>query len=267
MADPRHPTPLDADQRTSDLFERALFDSARADAVPERSRQRVALALGVGVPAGGAGIGGASAPELASSGHATGALAAGGGAGKALGAGSAPLWVVLAGGLAALVFLGGSEGEPARSESTSSASHVAAPSVELEPAPTASSQLAAADSPLPSVALEEPTPPPVPRAEAEPEQRVSNARAVKPRRAGSAQPGRAAATRADSRLLEEVAALDRARAAIAASDASLALVQLRRYSAQFPQGVLSREARRLEERARSLVGGSSESGRDIEEAR
>jgi hypothetical protein len=68
-----------------------------------------------------------------------------------------------------------------------------------------------------------------------------------------------------SRLLAEVARLDQARAALAASDAPQVLHQIERYRSEFPDGVLAREAARIE--ARALESRSSVSARDIEEAR
>jgi hypothetical protein len=247
MADPRHPTPVDDDQRTSDVFERALFDSAHADAVPERSRHRVALALGLGGPSNGAGSGGATPTEPGGVPHGASTVAAGGATRGTLGAASQSLLVVVAGGLAALAFLGGSGDEIAPTRAASAPAQLAAP-----PSPAPPSPAPAVAAPASVETAAEPSAMPAPRA---------LRRATTSRRATGKPPStRAGATpapRAESRLLEEVALLDLARAALAASDAPLALERVRHYSAEFPEGVLADEARRLEARARSHAEGSN----------
>lgn len=242
MADPRHPTPVDDDQRTSDVFERALFDSAHADAVPERSRHRVALALGLGGPSNGAGSGGATPTEPGGVPHGASTVAVGSATRGTLGAASQSLLVVVAGGLAALAFLGGSRDEIAPTRAASAPAQLAAPP---SPAPVVA-------APATVVAAAEPSAMPAPRA---------LRRATTSRRATGKPPstraGAGPASGAESRLLEEVALLDLARAALAASDAPLALERVRHYSAEFPGGVLADEARRLEARARSHAKGSN----------
>jgi hypothetical protein len=244
MADPRLPTPVDGDQRTSDAFERALFDSAHGDTVPERSRHRVALALGIGGPINGAGNDGAAASEPGGAPHGASTVAAGGAARGTLGAASQSLLVVVvAGGLAALAFLRGSEDEIAPTIAVSAPGQLASPP---SPAPP---RLVVA----PPAAVETPAEP-----SATPALGVRRS-ATTSRRASKPPPARAATTparRTESRLLEEVALLDLARDALAASDAPLALERVRRYSAEFPEGVLADEARRLEARARSHAKGS-----------
>lgn len=243
MADPRHPTPADVDQRTSDVFERALFDSAHGDAVPERSRHRVALALGIGGPTNGAGNDGAAESVPGGAPHAS-TVVAGGATRGTLGAASQSLLVVVAGGLAALAFLGGSRDEIAPTIAASAPEQLAPPPSPAPPRPVVAAP-SAVDTPAEPSAM--PAPPAL-------------RRATTSRRASTAPSARAAATPAsgaESRLLEEVALLDLARAALAASDAPLALERVRHYSAEFPEGVLADEARRLEARARSHAKGSN----------
>jgi hypothetical protein len=234
---------VDGDQRTSDVFERALFDSAHADAVPERSRHRVGLALGLGgLPNAGSGAAAASEPGGAP--HGANIATAAGAARGTLGATSQSLLVVVvAGGLAALAFLRGSEDTIAPTIAVSATGLLAPP---LSPAPP---ELVV----VPPTAVETPAGP-----SATPALGVRRS-ATTSRRASKPPPARAATTptrRAESRLLEEVALLDLARDALAASDAPLALERVRRYSAEFPEGVLADEARRLEARARSHAKGS-----------
>jgi hypothetical protein len=245
MAHPRLPTPVDGDQRTSDVFERALFDSAHGDAVPELSRHRVALALGIGGPPNGAGNGGAAASELGGAPHGASTVTAGGAARGTLGGASQSLLVVVvAGGLAALAFLRGSEDAIAPTIAVSAPRQLAPPPSPAPPRPVVVAP-AAVDTPAEPSAL------PAPKA---PRSATTSRRASKPPAARApATPARGA----ESRLLEEVALLDLARAALAASDAPLALERVRHYSAEFPGGVLADEARRLEARARSHAKGSN----------
>jgi hypothetical protein len=243
MADQRPPTPVGGDQRTSDVFERALFDSAHGDAVPERSRRRVALALGIGGPTNGAGNDGAAASVPGGAPHGASTVAAGGATRGTLGAASQSLLVVVAGGLAALAFLGGSRDEIAPTIAASAPAQLAPPASPAPPRPVVAAP-AAVGTPA------EPSAMPAPRA---------LRRATTSRRASTLPSARAAAaptSGAESRLLEEVALLDLARAALAASDAPLALERVRHYSAKFPEGVLADEAHRLEARARSHAKGS-----------
>jgi hypothetical protein len=111
-------------------------------------------------------------------------------------------------------------------------------------------------------------------AETRTDQQVASAAGVAPppvREQGKPAPKRAPrsmrepAVSGGSHLLAEVARLDQARAALAASDAPQVLHQIERYRSEFPDGVLAREAARIE--ARALESRSSVSARDIEEAR
>jgi hypothetical protein len=265
MAEPNSPAATRAGPRgadddaplASDRFERALFDSARADTVPRQARERVARALGLAVPPGGAlpgapgetvcarseGLVSSAGPRAAAAG-AEGAVASGG---KLAFAGKCAL-VVLAGGLAALAF-GRSNHASAPAAAVSAplaAPAIAAPPDGLRPAassPPASAPAHAATPPQPDA-------PPAPKA-ARPRQRAP----------------RALEAAGESRLLAEVARLDQARAALAAADAPRVLQHVKRYRAEFPNGVLAREAARLEERGRALEGGSGAPRRDIEQAR
>ena len=252
-----HPPDEDA-PLASDRFERALFDSARADDVPRQARERVALALGVAMPPAGAlqgapgemmcartkGLVANDGPRAASAG-AEGAIAP---AGKLAFAGKCAL-VVVAGGLAALA-LGRSNHASAPAGAVSAP--LAAPALVAQPdgrrhaasAPPASADDHAAKSPRPRDAPWAP-------------------KAARPRQRSP----RAPETAGESRLLAEVARLDQARAALAAADAPLVLHHVRRYRAEFPNGVLAREAARLDERGRALEGGSTAPRRDIEQAR
>jgi hypothetical protein len=244
--------PLDADQRTSDVFQRALFDSARADAVPERSRHQVALALGLAGPTNGAGSGGTTPSELGGAPPGARSVATGGAARGTLGYASQSLLVVVAGGLAALAFLGATEEEiaPTSAPSPLASAPFVAP---LPPGVGAAATVeapAGAHSSAPSATPAEP--PKMPALTASRRTTTSRRAAKSP----AAHPAPAPAASAESRLLEEVALLDLARVAVAASDAPLALERLRRYSAEFPEGVLADEARRLEARARSRGKGS-----------
>jgi hypothetical protein len=247
MADPRHPTPAEADQRTSDVFERALFDSAHGDTVPERSRRRVALALGIGGPTHGAGNDGAAASEPGGSPHGASTVAAGGATRGTLGAASQSLLVVVAGGLAALAFLGGSRDEIAPTRAASAPAQLAAPP---SPAPPSPAPVVAVPASVETASEPSAMPAPGPLRRATTSRRAT-------RKPPSARAGAAPASGAESRLLEEVALLDLARAALAASDVPLTLERVRHYSAAFPGGVLADEARRLEARARSHAKGSN----------
>jgi hypothetical protein len=277
---------IDDTPRTVDPFERALFDSARADEVPDEARARAALALGIGTPAGGNGPG---APEGASGapgeGHPSWGTssrgsrkndpAAQGVSGKLVLAGKAAV-VGLASGLAALMILSRSSDGPATSPPATAPSAQRSVAHGPDDAP---SRTEAAATPLePSAAL-----PAATRLAAEPasahpavarEAARSDGRAnrgarpeIRPARNSAAGSGRDPAASGASRLLAEVARLDQARAALAASDVERVMRHIERYRNKFPNGALTREAARLEARARALESGSASRARDIGEAR
>jgi hypothetical protein len=282
---PRDRRSTDDAPRTVEPFERALFDSARADEVPDEARARVALALGIGAPAGGNGGGPRDeAPGAPGDGHdprgtSPRASHANGSAaeavsGKLVLAGKAAV-VGLAGGLAALLILSRSNDVPATSP----------------PATAPSAQRAAAHRPNDAAGPDEPAAAPlertaalsaasIPAAEAvsaPPDLARETARdahanpgarpRVRPARQWASDSVADPATGGESRLLAEVARLDQARAALVAADAGLVLRHIERYRNEFPNGVLAREAARLEARAGALVGGSTGRARDIGEAR
>jgi hypothetical protein len=296
----------------NERFERALFDSARADEVPRQARARVALALGVALPLG-SGLpsraqepsgaerpGGAEQASAAaemmrvpSGGRVAGVgsrgVAAADGAGAVVGAGAVDgagavasggklafagkcALVALAGGLAGLLALGHSNG--AAVHQSAAPAHAAPldgrqPAASTLPAGAPAHQAAAPELAAPpderQPAASAPTTIADPEAATTPEPSdVRSARtAPRPRQRAH----RAPKAPGESRLLAEVARLDQARAALAASDAPRVLQHVERYRAEFPNGVLAREAARLEARGRALESGSAAPGRDIEQAR
>jgi hypothetical protein len=258
MATPSFPSSIcgaNEPPRTVDPFERALFDSTRADEVPAQARERVALALGISVPAGNA----AARPPHDASGGKPGAARAGG---AKLALASKAALVGLTGGLAALLLLAHPSDVPATARSAVLPPSVSEPQpVHEAPTPPAAALLSERSAPLPegpaanttSLSAHSPRLPP----------RSGHGRAHLSSSGGA----RGAAAPAQSRLLAEVARLDEARNALAAGDRRVALKHLERYSSEFPDGVLAREAARLQERARALDSGSSARARDIGQAR
>lgn len=84
-------------------------------------------------------------------------------------------------------------------------------------------------------------------------ERVAQVEAVEPNVVSSA----AALPEADSQLREEIALLDRARAALQAGDARRCLERLDTYAERYPSGILIREAELLRRRARLERAGST----------
>jgi hypothetical protein len=259
----REPSPSDL-PRASDAFERALLDSARGDVVRDGARGRVALALGIGVPVGGLDSANSRSANVDPPNHDSARFASAGHArsGDTLVAGGGPLalagkvaLVSLAGGLVALLLVGG-----AKDPGAAATGMVSAPR-----AP------AALSLPAPSSGQPRPNEPP-----ARPPARLDVSEAAAPR-AASRSPSRAQrpalhaapppSSDGESRLLAEVARLDQARAALAGADRPRALQHIERYRAEFPNGALAREAARIEARARAQASGSIGQARDIGEAR
>jgi hypothetical protein len=259
MADQRFPSHLtggksaaDDTPRTSDRFERALLDSARSDVAPPRARERAALAFGIGLPAGSSPRG--TLPEHRGSTRPEAPLpcnsATASGSSKLALAGKAAL-VSVAGGVVSLLIVTRSndlpplQPVPPPPRATQTARDAPAP---LPVAAAAPRDLPAVASPGPSTAAEPSRPP---------RRRPASTRQAAPARAAAG----------ESRLLAEVARLDQARAALAVSDAPLVLQHVERYSIEFPNGALAREAARLEARAHALEGGSAKRAHDIGKAR
>ena len=240
MVNRTHLTPASADD-----FERQLFASARQDAVPDASRQRVALALGLApfvapgaaqaASSGGGGGVGLPAPDLglATAGQSKLALL------------SKSLLVGLVGGAIGLSVVLRS-GETPSASPYRSAPLLAAPSAPPEaaaaPVPTVASTEAAPALVLPE-AVERAAPGPRATAPAQLE------RAKRPRTGfGSVPPD------PESPLLEEVRLLDDARDALGTGHSRQALAALARYTERFPTGTLSLDAAVLEVRALGRAG-------------
>jgi hypothetical protein len=256
MSNPTHLPPA-ADED----FMRQLFVAARRREVPEASRQRVALALGLG-----------PLPPIAGSQEAGGGLGASELPAPSLAAGVAPSKLVLfskaalvglAGGMLALgVSLRSGEtpnGSQRESASASASEALAAiPRGESLPPSSMGAEHGAATARMavPSLAASD-----VPDNEAADNQTADNQTApprAEPRlaRARRAERSRAQAPLRDpeSRLLAEVRLLDEAREALAAGQATLALATLSRYADQFSGGTLSLDAAVLEVRALARAG-------------
>jgi hypothetical protein len=258
----------------ADEFERQLFASARQDAVPDASRQRVALALGLG-PLAPAGAGSLQPSGEASLG--TSARLGGGASARPLpptsglvAAGNAKLAVVaksmligLAGGVIALAVF-------SRSHDAPGTGNVADLGDAVEPvslgnpgvAPTGALALAlpAPAAPGPAAAESEPaliaTAPEGAKASARPPRRARVERARRPTDTGVVP-----APDSASQLLAEVRWLDTARDALAAGHSHEALLALARYGEQFPQGKLTLDAAVLEVRALARSGQSTRAHR------
>jgi len=234
------PTPLSAAD-----FERQLFASASHDRVPEVSRQRVALALGLAPLAAGVELGepGPAPPQLAGAGHGKLALL------------SKSLLVGLVGGAVAI-------GVALRANDTSNGAGSSAARSAEAPAATPVVEHAAREAtttaaPLAAVEAEA-APPPAPA--------ETPARTARPRRAagalGQRSPAAAVASPdTESRLLAEVRVLDEARDALAKEQPRAALAALARYDAEFPRGTLSLDAAVLEIRALVRAGAASRAQR------
>ena len=236
------PTPT----RAAD-FERQLFASARHDSVPEASRRRVALALGLAPPGAAVELGNPSpspaTPQLISVGQSKLALV------------SKSLLVGLVGGAIAIgVGLRADDAPSPAGRSTPSATPAAdvpeLSSVVPSPAPEATVAV--------RPAAEDVAPAPSPAA--------TPTRAARPRRAASARGQRSptaevASPDARSRLLAEVRVLDEARDALAAEQPRAALAALARYAAEFPRGTLTLDAAVLEIRALVRAGAAARAQR------
>jgi len=195
-------------------LERALLHAGAAEEPPAGGASGVLVALGL--TAGLTASAGASASESMRASAQLGAPALGYGA----------KWAVLAGGgmvLAALSWAG------------YAALSGAAPSERLTPSPTPTPSLIPSPTPSPSL-----TPRPIPTPSLVP----GPSAGPSPVRAPSAGEARdSAAPQAEARSIAgEIAALDRARRALASGDAGAALGGLDRYRADFPRGVLQQEA-------------------------
>lgn len=244
-------------------FEALLIESARADAAPEASRQRVAERLGLGALGSDALRTGHAAPhddaaprgapsEGALSLSKPAALSGLGG----IGAAGVLLWA-LTGPSRALDAPAAPPAPTPREIASEPAAHAATPSleaplladeaalvpngIEREDDDATRSSLATQQRELPPAA---PRPSAARRAEATP--RPVKARRAKP----SAAPARGERT-SDGDLLEEVRALDRARHELSRERAGAALAALDDYARRFPRGQLAREALALREKVTS----------------
>jgi hypothetical protein len=290
MAHPISPPPISRNQRstddplrTVDPFERALFDSTRADEVPDEGRARVARALGIGMPAGGNGLdtleGASGGPGeghpsrgASSRGSRTNQSTADGVSGKLVLASKAAVVVGLASGLAALLILSRSNDVPATSPSATAPSTQGPAAHGPDDAPSRGEPLertaALPAAPVPATEPASAHPAVAPQAARSDGRANRGARPeVRPARNSAAGSGRDPSASGSSRLLAEVARLDQARAALAASDAEQVMRHIERYRNEFPNGVLTREAARLEARAGALDSRSTSGARDIGDAR
>jgi hypothetical protein len=239
MAHPSDPTLY-----TDDVFERALFASAQQDRVPEPARERVALTLGIALP----GTSGTFASQQSRMPEAASPLAEGVRAvspgspaqGKLAMATQAAL-VGLAGGLVALAFLA----QPRVSPGAVVAPAVVTPAV-VAPAVVTPAVVA----PEVVAVLGSTTSASLPASSGL--ERVPQVKRLAGNQKPPAQPK--AGADAASHLLEELALLDGARAALAASDGRRALEGLERYAARFPRGTLALEAALLQTRALAQTG-------------
>ena len=230
------PTPTSAAD-----FERQLFASARHDGVPEASRRRVALALGLVPPGAAVELGNPgpspAAPQLVGVGQSKLALLS-----KSL------LLGLIGGAIAIGVGLRADDvPRPAGPSAPPGAAEASSIGASTVPAPTMATRPAADVAP-------DPAPPEAPARPA----RVRRAPSARGQRSSAAD---VAAPAAQSRLLAEVRLLDEARGALAAEQPRTALATLARYAAEFPRGTLTLDAAVLEIRALVRAGAAAQAQR------
>jgi hypothetical protein len=197
-------------------FERELLASARLDVGSESRLRRTLVAMGAGAAASGAARG------------AAGALGAGG-AGTVATLKWLAIAVVVAGGASGAIAWSGARRAPTRAATPVAPSIASAAIAPVSPPgePRRSSALGE-DAPLVRVPA---APPP-------PMHRLATAGRPRPAESTPAAPAPAV----DATLVAEIAALERARAAVRRRDAAAALRELDAYDRAFPSGALADEA-------------------------